>query len=157
MIPIDEYLGQMKLLVTGNTQLVLLDIFFEDEEEDDVQRNERKIKINETLLRLFYLKPKQLNEKYNENNYLVFRKLQLLPKAQKAIAQRLCDREFLLGSFPEWSQRLSKPDQFKNMVQMISTFDRETQMLFYKNLGEAMHRSDQLQPYTYFHVSKNQV
>ena len=35
MVPIDEYLGQMKLMVTGDTALVLTDIFFEDEEEDE--------------------------------------------------------------------------------------------------------------------------
>ena len=144
---------QIKTLLTGLTQNVLLYIYFEDENEDEDQQAERTNLINETLLKLFFLKPLQANKRYNENNYGVFCKLKLMPRAQKAIAKRLCDPVFLLGKFPEWCALLAVPKQCTNLVQMIGTFDKATQTLFYKNLSEAMHKSDQIQPYTYFLVS----
>ena len=67
-----------------------------------------------------------------------------MPRAQKAIAKRLCDPVFLLGKFPEWCALLSVPKQCANLVQMIGTFDKATQTLFYKNLSEAMHKTDQI-------------
>ena len=56
-IEISEYIMQIKTLLTGLTQNVLLYIYFEDENEDEEQQAERTNMINETLLKLFFLQP----------------------------------------------------------------------------------------------------
>ena len=80
-----------------------MDIFYEDENDNEAQKNASRKKFNEILLRLFVVKKKENNERYSDNNYDVFKKLSLMPQAQKAIAQQLCDPQSLQEIFPEWS------------------------------------------------------
>ena len=63
---------------------------------------------------------------------------------QNLFAQRLVDPQFLAEKYDKWDKILANEELSNNLIQVLATFDKKTQILFYKNLADIMHKCDQL-------------
>ena len=96
------------------------------------------------MLHLFDFKS-DMKTKATEDNVAVFKELQKFPEAQKKIADQLVVPDFLVTKFAEFSDKIKEHNSLLHMIQMIATFNKETQSLFYQNLVDAMSKYDNMQ------------
>ena len=78
---------------------------------------------------------KTSNSKFSSDNIGTFKKLRQYPKYQKLITSRIITEKFFKDTIKDWIDLLSNLDSFSKMAEMVTTFDKKTQIKFFRLLA----------------------